>query len=193
MLGFGRGETADLLKSTLTVALVFTIAGRPGPDPAYIAVVFGVALSCAGAGFLLHELMHKLLAQRMGYEARYRGGGFPYVSVLFAFAGWILLSPGAVYIDAPGRPISRRANGLISIAGPATNLALALLFFGVSLLGIPLASAAAYAGYDINAWLAVFNTLPAPGFDGSKILSWNRLVYFAFAAAVAAAFLLPRI
>jgi Zn-dependent protease len=30
----------------------------------------------------------------------------------------------------------------------------------------------------INALMGLFNLLPIPGFDGEKVLAWNKRVYF---------------
>jgi len=191
MLGFSSEEGWELLKSTFIVALVFTIAERPKPDPLLVAIVFVITLVAAGTGFIFHEFMHRFLARRTGYVAHYRGGGFPYMSILFAFAGWILLSPGAVVIQSIGKPITRRASGLISLAGPATNFLLALAFAPLMLVGGLVGVVGAY-GYDVNIWLAVFNMLPAPGFDGEKVWGWSKPVYFGFAAALVSVYLLFR-
>ena len=129
----------------------------------------------------MHELMHKLAAQAMGYRAEYRAGDFPYLSILFAFAGWILLSPGAVRVTGIAKPLSGRANGIISLAGPATNLVLALAFYPLSGFGGILGEVGRF-GCSINAYLAVFNMVPAPGFDGYGIWAWNKAFYLAFAA-----------
>jgi len=191
LTGLTQREMSELGRSTLIVGLVFTIASRPGTDLVEAALVFAVSIVAAGAGFFFHELMHKFTAQRMGYRAEYHMGDFPYVSILFAFAGWIFLSPGAVHISAVSRPITRGANGLISLAGPLTNLMLALAFFGLS-FGGPILHMVGAFGYRINIWLAVFNTLPAPTFDGKKIWDWNKALYIGFGVILAGFFLLLR-
>jgi Zn-dependent protease len=112
------------------------------------------------------------------------------VSILFAFAGWILLAPGAVYISGITRPITTRANGIISLAGPATTFVVALAFLPFTFLGSPLVSAVAYMGWRINIWLTLFNMVPAPGFDGNKVLAWNKPVYFGFGLFAVALFFL---
>jgi Zn-dependent protease len=188
MFGITKDEAWELLKSTLIVGLVFTIAAKPPMDPQYISLVFAVSLAAAGAGFFIHELAHKFVAQRMGYWAQYRGGQFPYMSVLFAFAGWILLSPGAVEITGGYRPLTKKASGIISLAGPATNMLLSIMFFGLSLVPDPIIRAVGSFGYSINIWLAVFNTLPVPGFDGAKIKAWNKIAYVLFGLAAAVLF-----
>jgi Zn-dependent protease len=77
---------------------------------------------------------------------------------------------------------------LISAAGPATSLALALVFLVLYLL--PLGSLVQYiglSGFQINAMIASFNMLPVSVLDGRKVLAWNVAV---FAVLIAASFAL---
>jgi len=69
--------------------------------------------------------------------------------------------------------ITRRENGIISIAGPLTNYVLALIFLGLGLL-FPVLSFIFMIGFNINLWLGLFNMIPFLNFDGAKILNWNR-------------------
>jgi len=192
MLRLGKEELKELSKSTFIVALVFTIAyGRHSwpQSVAWLAFIFGLSVVCAGAGFILHELMHKFTAQRYGFQAQYHGSTMtPLLSILAAFAGYILLAPGAVYISSAYRTISKRENGLISLAGPVTNFLLALFFLGLYITKLPLLTLVGYFGYDINIWLALFNMVLALGFDGAKVWAWNKIVYLGFAALCAIVF-----
>jgi Zn-dependent protease len=121
--------------------------------------------------------------------AEYHGSStLPIISILMALAGWIILAPGAVYITGVYRPLTRKASGLISLAGPATNLVLSVLFYVISLADIPLLEVIGSFGYEINIWLALFNMVPALGFDGQKIWAWNKAVYLVFAAFAAILF-----
>jgi Zn-dependent protease len=91
---------------------------------------------------------------------------------------FIFAAVGAVYIFKPY--ISRRENGIISIAGPVTNLALCVVFLAVlltsSFLNISLThivSAICVFGIRINAFLAFFNLLPFFVLDGAKVMAWD--------------------
>jgi Zn-dependent protease len=183
-------EVVELGRSTFYVALIFTIASGLGSGLVGIAITFTVALICAGAGFFIHELMHKFAAKTLGFASRYRGSSFPLISILIAFAGWILLAPGAVEIIPRGRMISRRISGMISLAGPTANLALALAFYALSLHPDRLVSNIMSFGHEINIWLALFNLVPAPGFDGKKVLDWSKVVYAITAIIFLAIFLI---
>jgi Zn-dependent protease len=85
----------------------------------------------------------------------------------------IFAAPGAVYIVSRSSfGITRRGNGVIAISGAVANLILALVFALVSTLG-GLAEDVGYYGTTINLWLATFNLIPLPQFDGTKVTSWN--------------------
>ena len=97
--------------------------------------------------------------------------------VLFSFFGFIIAAPGAVVIKGF---VTREKNGKISLAGPLTNIVLALIFFVFILLfgaeeGI-LGSFFSY-GLIINSLLALFNLIPIPPFDGRAVYLWNKGIY----------------
>jgi len=65
--------------------------------------------------------------------------------------------------------------GKISIAGPATNIAQALIYLLVYLFSPDsLISVIAFYGVQINAFLALFNLIPFGAFDGLKIYNWDK-------------------
>ena len=76
--------------------------------------------------------------------------------------------------------ITQEKNGKISLAGPMTNIILAIIFLGLLFV---FGSAGALVvflsfGLTINALLGAFNMIPFGLFDGAKILRWNRTIYF---------------
>jgi len=40
-----------------------------------------------------------------------------------------------------------------------------------------------YSGFKLNAWIGLFNMIPAGPFDGAKVLAWSPL-YFGITVAV---------
>ena len=189
----GRNDNIELLKAWLGTSLGFGIYRMRGQifDPSFMDALTIAALTC-GIGFLLHELAHRIVARRFGAEAHFvANNGWLLLSVGIAFLGVFVAAPGAVWHRGL---LTKRQGGLIALAGPVTNLVLALIFIILSqiipgqttLLGIRLGDVF-LIGHQINAWLGLFNMIPAGPFDGAKVLAWNWLV---FAATVAVALLL---
>lgn len=185
-----RRERIDLVIAWLAIAVAFTIARfnllGGGIDPVAALLTFLVSLLTVGVGFVLHELAHKFVAMRFGYWAEFRKDNqmLLIAVVLAAIAGVVFAAPGATVVY--GDRIGRRENGLISAAGPATSLALALGFLGLYLVAPgSLIGYIGLAGLQINAMIAAFNMLPVSVLDGRTVLAWNIGV---FAVLIAAAF-----
>lgn len=175
-LSTSEKEIKDLAKAWIAISLAFAIL-LSGSFFFSIAFYSSFVLSAltVGIAFLLHELAHKVVAQRYGCFAEFRSfDSMLVLAIIMAFFGFILAAPGAVMINGP---VGRSRNGKISAAGPFTNIVLALLFIVIFYLTGP--SALVTYGYFINAWLAFFNLLPFGIFDGKKVLAWNRTVYIA--------------
>jgi len=124
----------------------------------------------------LHELGHKIVAQRYGCFAEFRSfDQMLILAVLMSFFGFVFAAPGAVMINGP---VGVRRNGKISAAGPVVNLILAIAFLWVLLMQpVGILKVIAFYGFFINSWLALFNMLPFWNFDGKKVLRWNKKVY----------------
>ncbi len=138
-------------------------------------ILFVVSLITAGLGFLLHELAHKFVAQHYGCTAEFRAfDQMLYLALGLALVvGFIFAAPGAVMISGM---VTRRENGLISMAGPLMNFILGILFLGL-LFVLPTVGMVWRTGFFINMWLGLFNMIPFGNFDGIKIFHWNKLVW----------------
>ncbi len=167
---FGRQELIQILISVAVLTAAFTIV-LSGSVPLYFA--FAVAATVSLTGFLLHELGHKFVAQRYGAWAEYRmyTTGL-LMALLLSFLGFLFAAPGAVYIQ--GR-ISKKQNGLISLAGPSTNIAFGTAFIVLWLLfpSYGLWSAAFNWIGVLSLFLAGFNLIPLGPLDGKKVLAWS--------------------
>ncbi len=148
-------------------------------------------------GFLLHEMAHKFVALRFGYWAEYRANMMGLgLAIVMALGGFLFAAPGAVMInksnatqefymqDTFGQEEQKsritREMLLISLAGPMTNIVLAVFFFLLFLVGeagSDLWARAAYFAFFINLILAAFNMLPFGPLDGKKIFDGNRVVW----------------
>jgi Zn-dependent protease len=188
-------EVKQLLIAWLALTLGFTLLMTEplqtggGFDPDALVVTFFVAFVTAGAGFLLHELAHKVVAQKYGYWAEFRAD-YEMLAVTIASGafGFLFAAPGAVEIR--GQRIDARSNGVIALAGPVTNVALFIVFASLSFVaGSGLLSFVASFGAFINAFLAAFNMVPFGPLDGTKVFDWDKRVFgvaFAVCAALAA-------
>ncbi|MDP3881288.1 MAG: hypothetical protein Q8Q31_00220 [Nanoarchaeota archaeon] len=179
---FSQIEIRDLLFAGLIISLAFGIllaGGLKGlTSGGLFLTIFVIAFLTAGIGFLLHELMHKYVAQKYGLMAEFRAF-YPMLglALLFSFFGFIIAAPGAVFIYGM---VNKERNGKISVAGPWTNIVLALIFLAFALVLPNATGALNYLltyGLYINAFLALFNMIPAMPFDGAKVLAWNKVVY----------------
>ncbi len=186
---FGRQELMHIGTAVIVLTLAFTLAMLYGSSYSLTTVgdVFGIAAIAVLTGFLLHELMHKFVAQRYGAWAEFRI--FPMglmLALVFSVFGAVFAAPGAVYIQ--GR-ITQKQNGLISAAGPGVNLVLATVFL-VASLAFPFGSLEYFAVMTvgtINSFLALFNMVPIRPLDGSKVWAWNKPIYILMVTASAVA------
>lgn len=184
---FSKIEIQHLLRAWILVSLAFAIAFSGfGIDAKFgIAVLFSAVT--AGIGFLGHELMHKYVAQKYGCWAEFRANDFMLgLMLLFSFLGFIFAAPGGVYIT---NRVTTKKNGIISLAGPLTNIVLGVAFAAIAFaLPAGLKPLSSY-GMFINFFLAFFNMLPFPGIDGSKVWLWNKAVYIiVFVVSIVLAF-----
>lgn len=195
---FGKVEMRNIALAVGALTLAFTlsmflrssISGLSTTEFFFYAL--GTSFVAVLTGFMLHELAHKVVAQRNGAWAEFRA--YPMglaIAIVTALFGFLLAAPGAVYIQGM---ISRKQNGLISIAGPLTNLGLGIPFLALGLwLETGLLAIALYWIGSVNILLAVFNLLPIAPLDGSKVLKWSVPIYavtFGATALLAALLLL---
>ncbi len=174
---FSHREIKEIAISTLVIGFCFAWVERNSLPFAYMnfLTTFGIMSFAVGSAFVLHEIAHKLTAQNFGCYAEYRMWEWGLIIAFFLAVsiGMVFAAPGAVYI-APGFfGLTRRQEIVISSAGIITNLALAILF---SLLA-GFTSGYIKIGFSVaamvNSWIALFNLLPFPPLDGSKIMRWN--------------------
>jgi Zn-dependent protease len=173
----------------LALSIAFTIfIGRPSviaAEPSWAARLFAICVLSVGVAFMLHELAHKLTAIRFGQLAEFRADyGMLGVAIVGAMAGFIFAAPGAVH--HVGR-ITDRENGLIALAGPATNVALVAVFAPLLLVDGFGRSVGAF-GVFVNAFLAAFNLIPFGPLDGRTVYRWHPGVFaIAFLGSIALA------
>lgn len=182
MFKFTKREVIDLIISFLVISLGFCILySRESLNLNAIITLLPIIMLGVGCGFIFHELGHKLSAMHYGYWAEYKMWVYGLVIALISsFFGFIFAAPGAVYIYGPN--MSDKENGIISLAGPIINIVITLIFLVIlfSLGNSIMLSETNYIiaiiciiGAKINSFLALFNLLPIPTLDGSKVLKWS--------------------
>jgi Zn-dependent protease len=174
----------------MTCALCCFIMGGMEVVFSVVALVFSV---------VIHEVSHGVVAERLGDPTARLAGRLtlnplkhldPFGSVILPLL--LLLLPGGV-IFGWAKPVPYdprnlrhpvRDGALVAAAGPISNLALALVF-GLLFQFFSDGSSSAGTGavgelfpallaqvVIVNVWLAVFNLVPIPPLDGSKVLFW---------------------
>jgi len=184
---FSGREIRDLFVAWLALGVAFalfferdTVSNFGSVAPTEFAVVVAGSLLTVGVAFLLHELAHKVVAVHFYQVAEFRADyGMLGLAVVGGLAGFIFAAPGAVHHRGY---ITPREHGLIALAGPATNYALAVAFAPLILVAPELG----WRAVGINFLLAGFNMIPFGPLDGRTVLSWSKPVY-ALAAAPAVA------
>ncbi len=150
-------------------------------------MVFGIVVLIFS--IVLHEVAHGYMANWLGDPTARLQGRLtlnplkhidPMGSIILP--GLLLITHSPLLIGyakpVPYNPYNLRGKygeGLVAFAGPGTNILLALIFglllrFGGAQLGPDLASAFFIIAY-VNLMLALFNLIPVPPLDGSKVLS----------------------
>jgi Zn-dependent protease len=147
-------------------------------------IIAGGAVLIFTMAFLLHELAHKFMAQRLGFWAEYRLNNLGLMITLFSFfSPFKLVAPGAVMIAGL---MFGDDYGKISISGPVTNIAQAIVFLLLMMTNPnEFVVYLSRLGVIINSSLALFNLLPFGVFDGVKILRWDWRAWLAAAATAA--------
>lgn len=158
---------------------------------AYVVLLFSV--SC-------HEAAHALAALRMGDDTAQRAGRISLNPIVHIDPIGTVLMPALMFLSSglpllawakptPYNPanfrrdVSLGAGHLaVAAAGPLSNVLLALAFtlglFGAARVGLLGRDNVAMAtllitGIQLNVMLALFNLVPVPPLDGSKVASWG--------------------
>jgi Zn-dependent protease len=136
-------------------ALYSSVSGGAGLVGALLSVGF---LFAVFASVLLHEFGHALTARRFGIETES-----------------ITLWPIGGVARLKGTPRSPRAEIWIAAAGPAVNVAIAVIAFALQMIATSIVAPAWVSSLlgglvYANIALAVFNMLPAFPMDGGRVL-----------------------
>jgi len=177
---FSQREIKDLFFSWILLSIAFAIlfAGASNLLSTGFIIFLVISALTVGIGFIFHELMHKYVAQGYGLFAEFQAFyKMIFLAIGLAFFGFIIAAPGAVMIKGL---ITKEKNGKISVAGPVTNIVLAIIFLIPLLFIGPEGVIGLFfsLGFRINALLAIFNMIPIMPFDGAKVIAWSKPVFY---------------
>lgn len=187
-------EIRDILKAWIAISIAFGLVLSGFTIKFFTSFI--ISAIAVGLGFLLHELSHKIVAQKYNYKAEFRSfDEMLFLSIVMSFFGFVIAAPGAVMIQSNAN--DKEKTGKISIAGPLMNLLLAFLCLIIlvissgsaiealklthlaydKILNISLLYSIPIIGFSVNSWLALFNMIPFWIFDGAKIFKWNKIIW----------------
>jgi|Deesub1362A_J573_1020465.scaffolds.fasta_scaffold00182_30 Zn-dependent protease len=162
-IGKIAGIEVDVHITLFIVLVIFSYALYYTPYPygfldlpygGWIRIVLSIASSISlFLAVLFHELSHSIIGRRRGVKVK----GI----ILFIFGGVSMLE------DMPKEP---KKEIEIAFAGPLLSILLGVVFYGISLIGIPVLDEYSRVFSTYNFVLAFFNLIPAFPLDGGRIL-----------------------
>ena len=126
---------------------------------------------------LLHEIAHKSIAIKNHLKAEFRINSFGAILTLISVISPLkIIAPGAVMIHGA---TDKTTLGRIALAGPLTNIAIAVIFITISLATNPTNTLYSIirTSVALNGLLAAFNLLPFGMLDGKKVISWDKKIW----------------
>ncbi len=134
---------------------------------------FKFSILIAAPAVVLHELAHKFVAMAFGLTATFKifwgGLGLAFFLKLI-HSPFLIIAPG--YVQISSSSLYTGTGAIIAFAGPAANLILLIIAHLILTRAKHLTRTQAVALYmtkQINLLLFIFNMLPIPPLDGSKV------------------------
>ena len=181
-----------------------------------IDMIFSIAILIMSV--VIHEVSHGVVANWLGdptakYAGRLTLNPIPHLDLF----GSVLLPAFFILVDSPiffayAKPVpynpynlsnQRWGPAMVGVAGPISNILVAIIFAIVLNFGV---FSGEFLGIfiwiiQINIWLALFNLIPIPPLDGSKLLFsvlparllyWEQILeQYGFFLLIALLFILP--
>lgn len=186
-------EALSFVLAILSLAIVYIRPSYISSNPTLFVLI---PIATATIAIVPHEIAHRQSARNYGCASRFVLSFKGFLATLLinlissiTGIGFVVFAAGYTAIMCRFGLISQDLEGKTALAGPATNLAIAL----ISLIIVtnvplpPLAQIFLLELFSFNSWVAFFNLIPVPPLDGFKVLRWNRVVWL---VAIAFAFFL---
>jgi Zn-dependent protease len=181
-------EKRGLIITILILSFIFSFRdwGVEQFDAALGFQHFIITLVIVIIAMAIHELTHRVIALWLGYRSQYKTwilGLVIGLVVAFIYNGhWVFIAPGALIIThltshRLGKfwyDLNYKQLGWIGMSGAIANMLFAVLLKSLHLAtGVGLFEKAMM----INIWIALFDMLPIPPFNGSRTFYGSRFIY----------------
>lgn len=140
---------------------------------------------------ILHEVAHGIVAEKLGDPtARLLGritlNPIPHIDPMMSIIlPLLLIVGGSPFIVGGAKPVpvdpfnlreGRKDMALVALAGPLTNFLIAAIFalflkFGIDFINNPMLLEIIFRIIQLNLLLGIFNLIPIPPLDGSKVFA----------------------
>lgn len=186
-------EAVSFILAILSLAIVYIRPSYISSNPILFVLI---PIATATIAIVPHEIAHRQSARNYGCASRFvlSFKGFLVTLLINLISsitgiGFVVFASGYTAIMCRFGLLSQDLEGKTALAGPVTNLAIALISIIVvnSVPLPPLAQIFLLELFSFNSWVAFFNLIPVPPLDGFKVFRWNRMVWL---VAVAFAFFL---
>jgi len=199
-------EIRNFLIIILVLAFIISMdEWGPGQEVqlAYGLFNFFNAMLVVTLSILFYNTAQRIIGLNLGYKVEYQFWSFGiFIALILAFIStalgktlWVLI-PGGILIHHIGKHrlgffrygLNYFGLGMIALSGPVASIVLAIIFKIISgFISTPLITKLIH----FNLIFAVWQILPIPPLDGSKLFFGSRMVYsFAFFSIIMAAILL---
>ena len=188
---FSKEETKAIIITTLAYAFIISFK-QWGPGPGKVELLYGlgnllIAILIMSLTVLVHVCVQRIIGLNIGFRVEYKLWiyGIAIALILCIVSNgdiWFLFLPGGIFLHMLSQHrlgyfrygLNMMAHAMVAVVGPLSNLVLAIIFKIIhSFTPSPLIQKIIL----VNILFAVFNMLPIPPLDGSRVFFQSRMGY----------------